>query len=152
MALDILTKEPSLNWTEDNQLYDCCKAWRKRVEMLITGMTLGKEPKESICRCIKACSGETGQTPIESVGHTCDDATSTKYTLNATEGHCKPRSNEIGIATAYKQCEQGNLGIQEYKESVGRSQQHAILMQPMTDVFGMQSSLGLVKKRYMRVH
>ena len=40
MALEILMKGPSLDWTEDNQLYDHFKAWRNRVEMLITSMAL----------------------------------------------------------------------------------------------------------------
>ena len=61
MTLDILTKAPSLNWTEDNQLYDCFKTWRKRVEMLITGMALKKEPQEIMCYCIKTWSGKTAR-------------------------------------------------------------------------------------------
>ena len=35
---------------------------------------------------------------------------------NALEGHCKPRSNEIVVATAYRQLVQGDLGLPEYIE------------------------------------
>ena len=71
--------------------------------MLITGMALKKEYQKLMCHCIKAWSGETGQMNIESVGLTGDDATSTKFSLDALEGHCKPRSNEIAAVTAYMQ-------------------------------------------------
>ena len=42
--------------------------------------------------------------------------TSTKYILDTLKGHCKPRSNEIVAATAYKQLVQGNHGLPEYIE------------------------------------
>ena len=53
MTLDILMKGSSLDWTEDNQLYDPFKAWRKRVVMLMTAMAMKKEPQEFICHSIK---------------------------------------------------------------------------------------------------
>ena len=64
MALDILTKGPIPDWTEDNQLYGCFKAWRKSVGMLTTGMALKKELQEFICHCIKAWFGEMDLTHI----------------------------------------------------------------------------------------
>ena len=51
---------------------------------------------------------------IETADLTSDDATSTKDIMDTLEGHCKPRSNEIVIATAYKQLVQGDLGLQKY--------------------------------------
>ena len=78
MVLVFLMKGPSLDWTEDNQIYDCFKAWRKKVEMLMTDLALKKDLQEFICHCIKAWSGETGHTHIEVVGVTGDNATSTK--------------------------------------------------------------------------
>ena len=42
MALDILMKWPSLGSTENNKLYDCFKALRKRIKILTTGMALKK--------------------------------------------------------------------------------------------------------------
>ena len=79
MTLDIFMNGPSLNWTEDNQIHDQFMAWRKRIEMLITDMTLKKDPQEFICYYIKAWSGETGQAHFESVGLIGDDATSTEH-------------------------------------------------------------------------
>ena len=84
--------------------------------MLTTCMALKKEFYKFICHCIKAWSGETGQTHIKSVGITGDDATCTKCILGALEGHCKPRSNETVAAKAYKQLVQGNIDLPEYIE------------------------------------
>ena len=78
MELDILTREPSLDWTEDDHLYNSFKAWRKGVEMMTSGIALKKEPKEFICNCIKAWSGETGHTHIEAVSLMGDNANTTK--------------------------------------------------------------------------
>ena len=113
MALHILTKGPSLNWTEDNELYDYFKVWREKVEMLTTGMALKKEPQEFICQCIKAWSGETVQAYIECTSLIGDDATSTKHIFDALEGHSKPGSNEIIAAIADKQLVQGDLCLPE---------------------------------------
>ena len=77
--------------------------------MLTTRMVLKKEHEEFIYHCIKAWSGETGQTHIESAGVTDDDVTSTKHLLDTLEGYCKPRVNEIIVTTAYKQLVQGDL-------------------------------------------
>ena len=55
-------------------------------------------------------------THIEAVGLTGDYATSKKCTLNALNGHCKPRSNEILAATVFKQLVQGDLGLPKYIE------------------------------------
>ena len=63
-------KGQSLNWTKNNQWNECFKAWRKRVEMLKTGMALKKKPKELLSKCIKIRLGETGQVHLESVGFT----------------------------------------------------------------------------------
>ena len=116
MVLDILTKRPSLDWMEDNQIYDYFKAWRKRLEILMTSIALKKEPQEFICHCIKAWSGKTGHAHIEAVGHTSDNAINTKYILDPLKGHCKPRNNRIVAATAYKQLVQEDLGLPEYIE------------------------------------
>ena len=102
MALDIIIKEPSLKWTENNGLYNCFKAWQKRAEILTTGMVMKKEPHEFICHCIKACSGEMGHAHIEGAGLMGDDAHSMKCILDTLKGHCRPRSNERVAATAYK--------------------------------------------------
>ena len=61
MVLEIMTKGPSLDWTEDDRLYDRFKAWRQRVELLTHGMKLKEEEAEFMCHCIKVWSGETGQ-------------------------------------------------------------------------------------------
>ena len=78
MALDILRKGSKLNWIEDNQLYDHFKTWRKRVEMMTTGMALKKKPQIFICHYIKAWSGKTDQAHIKYVGLTGNNVTSTK--------------------------------------------------------------------------
>ena len=109
-------KGPCLDWTEDNQLYAYFKAWRERVEMLVTGMALKKEPQEFICHCIKAWSGKTHHTHIEVVCHTGDDATRTKCLLDTIKGHFKSRSNGIAAVRAYRQLVQGDLGLPEYIE------------------------------------
>ena len=120
MALDILMKGPSLDWTEDNQLYDCFKALLKRAEMPTTDMVLKKELQESICHCIWAWLGETGRTHIEASGLTCDDANSIQCTLDILKGHCKPKSNGIVTATAYKQPVQGDLDLPESIEKYSK--------------------------------
>ena len=78
MALDILMKGCSLDWTHDNQLYDCFKTWKKRVEMLMTGFALKQKLQEFTCHCIKAWLGEIGHTHIEAAGLMDNDANSTK--------------------------------------------------------------------------
>ena len=82
MAIDILTKVPSLDWTKDNKLHDHFNTWRKKVEMLITGMALKKKPQDFICHCIKAWSGETGHAHIKAEGITGHDVASTKCLLD----------------------------------------------------------------------
>ena len=97
-------------------MYDCIKTWRKKGEMMTTGMVLKKEPQEFLCYCINAWSGETGQTHIEFVGFKGDDAPSAKHSLDALEGHCMPRGNEIIVAAAYKYLVQDDLDLAEYIE------------------------------------
>ena len=80
----------------------------------MTSMALLIEPQDIICHCTKAWSGDTGHTHIKAVELTGDDAASTKCLSDTLKGHCKPRSNEIVAATAYKV--QGDLGLPEYIE------------------------------------
>ena len=126
---DILMKGSSLDWTQDNQLYDCFKAWRKRVEMLMTCMARKKEPQEFICHSIKAWSLETGHAHIEVVSLTGYISTSTKCILDTLKGHYIPRSNEIVAATAYKQLVQGELFLSEYIENTKKSEWCETLLQ-----------------------
>ena len=77
--------------------------------MLTTDMELKKKPQKFICPCIKAWLGERGHTHIETVGLMDDDANSTKCLLDTLKGHCKPRSNKIVAAKAYKQLVQGAM-------------------------------------------
>ena len=116
MALDILTKGLSLDWTEDNQLYDHYKALRKRVELMMTGMALKKETQDFISHCIKAWFGMMGHARIEVVGLTVDNSNCTKCILDNLKGHCITKSTKILAATAYNQLEQGDLGLPEYIE------------------------------------
>ena len=119
MALDILMKAPSLDWTEDKYLYDCFRVWRKRVEMLMTSMALKIKPQEFICHCIVAWSGETDHVQIEMVGVTGDNATNTKSTLDTLGGHCKPCNYDIVAASACKQLvQQEDLALPEYIEKM----------------------------------
>ena len=60
--------------------------------------------------------GEMAHAHIEAVGLTDDNANSTKDLTDILEGHCKPRSNEIVTAMAYRQLMQGDLGLPEYIE------------------------------------
>ena len=84
--------------------------------MLMTGMALQNEPQDFICHCIKAWSGETSHVHIKAVDLTGDDVASTKCLLNTLDSHCKPTSNKIVAATAYKQLVQGDLGLPKYIE------------------------------------
>ena len=52
----------------------------------------------------------------EAVGLMGNDVTSTKCILDTLKGHCKPWSNEIIAATAYKELVKGDLGLLEYIE------------------------------------
>ena len=45
MVLYILMKGPSLDWIEDTHLYDHIRAWRKRIEMLMTSMAEERAPR-----------------------------------------------------------------------------------------------------------
>ena len=111
MTLDILTKGPSFDWSEDNLLHGRFKTWRKKVELLTKGMELKKEPVEFVCHSIKVWSGETCQTHIEAVDLSDEDVKSTKKCLDVLEQQCKPRSSEIVAATAYKQLVPGEMGL-----------------------------------------
>ena len=57
-----------------------------------------------------------GQTHKEAVGPTGDYAASTKCIFKTLKIHCKPRSNEIVAATAYKQLVKGEPSLPEYIE------------------------------------
>ena len=80
-----------------------------------------------------------GHTNIESLGLTSDDAAS----INQN------RSNEIVSGRAYMQLVHSDFGLPEYIEKCKKVTAVCNLVQPITHVFGMQSSLGLTKK-YMR--
>ena len=83
----------------------------RRVEILMTGMVLKKNPRNHLL-LHKGLFGGDGTTHIEAVGLMGDDANSTKCILDTLKNHCKPRSNEILAATAYKQLVQGTLVFQ----------------------------------------
>ena len=137
MALDFLKKEPSLQWTEDNQLCDHFKAWRKSIRMLMTSMVLRKEPQEFICHSIKTWL-RGWATHSEAGGLMGDNANSMKCILNAIKSHCKPRSNKIVAAMAYIQLVQGDLGMPQYLEKYKKSHQCATFTQHMINAYEMQ--------------
>ena len=55
-----------------------------------------------------------GDAHIEAAGLTGDDVFSTKCLLDPLKDHCKPGSNKIVVATAYKQLVQWVFGLLEY--------------------------------------
>ena len=117
MALDILTKGPSLDLTEENQLYDHFKAWRKRVGMLTNCMAPEERtPRIPLLLHKGLVRGDRPCTHRSSGSHRLDDATSTKCILDIIKGPSKSRINEILAATAFKQLVQCDLGLQEYIE------------------------------------
>ena len=62
-----------------------------------------------------------GHAHREAAGPMGEDVNSMKYLLDALKDHCKPRSNEIVAATAYKQLVQGDLSLPEYIQKMQRS-------------------------------
>ena len=86
----------------------------------------------------KGLFGDKGYTHIEAAGLMGDDENRTKCILDPLKGHCKPRSNKIVAATAYKQLVQGDYGLPKYIENANKSQKHATSAQHMINAYEMQ--------------
>ena len=64
MAMSILESGPKLNWTRDNQMYECYKIWKKKVEFIFCSALADATPKQLVSY-LKYWMGDQGIPLIE---------------------------------------------------------------------------------------
>ena len=64
MAMSTLESGPKLNWTRDNQMYECYRIWRKKVEFIFCSALADATPKQLVSY-LKYWMGDQGIPLIE---------------------------------------------------------------------------------------
>ena len=64
MAMSTLESGPKLNWTRDNQMYECYRIWRKKVEFIFCSVLADSTPKQLVSY-LKYWMGDQGIPLIE---------------------------------------------------------------------------------------
>ena len=64
MAMSTLESGPKLNWTRDNQMYECYRIWRKKVEFIFCSALADSTPKQLVSY-LKYWMGDQGIPLIE---------------------------------------------------------------------------------------
>ena len=64
MAMSTLETGPKLNWTRDNQMYECYRIWRKKVEFIFCSALADSTPKQLVSY-LKSWMGDQGIPLIE---------------------------------------------------------------------------------------
>ena len=64
MAMNTLETGPKLNWTRDNQMYECYRIWRKKVEFIFCSALADSTPKQLVSY-LKYWMGDQGIPLIE---------------------------------------------------------------------------------------
>ena len=64
MAMSTLESGPKLNWTRDNQMYECYRIWRKKVEFIFCSALADSTPKQLVSY-LKYLMGDQGIPLIE---------------------------------------------------------------------------------------
>ena len=64
MAMSTLETGPKLNWTRDNQMYECYRIWRKKVEFIFCSALADSTPKQLVSY-LKYWMGDQGIPLIE---------------------------------------------------------------------------------------
>ena len=64
MAMSTLETGPKLNWTRDNQMYECYRIWKKKVEFIFCSALADSTPKQLVS-CLKYWMADQGIPLIE---------------------------------------------------------------------------------------
>ena len=64
MAMSTLETGPKLNWTRDNQMYECYRVWKKKVEFIFCSALADSTPKQLVSY-LKYWMGDQGIPLIE---------------------------------------------------------------------------------------
>ena len=64
MAMSTLESGPKLDWTRDNQMFECYKIWKKKVEFIFCSALADATPKQLVSY-LKYWMGEQGIPLIE---------------------------------------------------------------------------------------
>ena len=85
MAMSTLESGPKLNWTRDNQMYECYRIWRKKVEFIFCSALADSTPKQLVSY-LKYWMGDQGIPLIEKWESTGKIDYSNAKETPATEG------------------------------------------------------------------
>ena len=85
MAMALLESGPKLNWTRDNQMYECYKIWKKKVEFIFCSALADSTPMQLVSY-LKYWMGDQGIPLIEKWESTGKLDYSNAEETSATEG------------------------------------------------------------------
>ena len=114
--MEVLTKGPVLEWTNDGKLHERFLEWKRKVSVLCKGLKMTKADPEFVCLCIYQWSGDRGQNILDKATFSEGDLKKWEKHLEKLEARCKPRGSKLVAATQYKVLTQGDLELPEYIE------------------------------------
>ena len=109
MAMSTLESGPKLDWTRDNQMYDCYRIWRKKVEFIFCSALADSTPKQLVSY-LKYWMGDQGIPLIEKWESTGKLDYSNSRETPATEG-----GRRKALSSGYKVQTYWDLLDEEFK-------------------------------------
>ena len=109
MAMNTLESGPKLNWTRDNQMYECYRIWRKKVEFIFCSALADSAPKQLV-PYLKYWMGDQGIPLIEKWESTGKLDYSNAKETPATEG-----GRRRALSSGYKVQTYWDLLDEEFK-------------------------------------
>ena len=112
-----IDKGPVLDWTDENDLNECYRKWRKKVEVLFKG-PLKMANDAVMCNYIIYWSGDTGMElvdkwKIEGKIHDGNENTINSY-FDLSEEHIAPKSNTLIAVVELKRLFQGSMSSEDF--------------------------------------
>ena len=106
MAMVLLESGPKLDWTRDNQMYECYKTWKKKVEFIFCSALADSTPMQLVSY-LKYWIGDQGIPLIEKWESTGKLDYSNANATPATEGgRARPLSSGFKLETYWKLLEE----------------------------------------------
>ena len=109
MAMSTLETGPKLNWTRDNQMYECYRVWKKKVEFIFCSALADSTPKQLVSY-LKYWMGDQGIPLIEKWESTGKIDFSNAKETPATEG-----GRRRALSSGYKVQTYWDLLDEEFK-------------------------------------
>ena len=109
MAMSTLESGPKLDWTRDNQMYECYRIWRKKVEFIFCSALADSTPKQLVSY-LKYWMGDQGIPLIEKWESTSKLDYSNSRETPATEG-----GRRKALSSGYKLQTYWDLLDEEFK-------------------------------------